>query len=270
MSRIALVGNLSVDRVAGAPPRAGGGVFWAARAAAHVGADVVVATGCAPADRDVARAPLEALGLPVACRDAERTTEFSFEYDGDRRVMTVGAVGDPWSPDDVEGWAAATLADAGWVQVAGLLRTDFPAETIAALARDGRRLLLDAQGVVRLGTTGPLAEDANVDPAIFRELAILTMNELEAQALVGGTDPERLRSLGVAEVVLTRASRGAVAVTDGQATEIPAARVEGAVDPTGAGDSFALVYLEARSRGAEPAEAGAYAAGVVAELIARP
>ena len=235
-----------------------------------MGADAAVATRCAPQDRETALAPLEALGLPVVCGDASRTTRFSFHYEGDHRVMTVDAVGDAWAPADVGGWAASALADAEWVQVAGLLRTDFPAETIAALARDGRRLLLDAQGVVRLGTTGPLAEDANVDPAIFRELAILTMNELEAQALVGGTDPERLRSLGVAEVVLTRASRGAVAVTDGQATEIPAARVEGAVDPTGAGDSFALVYLEARSRGAEPAEAGAYAAGVVAELIARP
>jgi sugar/nucleoside kinase (ribokinase family) len=259
LSTIAVVGNLAIDRVAGAEPRAGGGVYWAARAAAHVGADAAVATRCAPEDRETALRPLEVLGLPVVCGDASRTTRFSFHYEGDHRVMTVDAVGDAWAP-----------ADAEWVQVAGLLRTDFPAETIAALARDGRRLLLDAQGVVRLGTTGPLAEDANVDPAIFRELAILTMNELEAQALVGGTDPERLRSLGVAEVVLTRASRGAVAVTGGQATEIPAVRVEGAVDPTGAGDSFALVYLEARSRGAEPAEAGAHAARVVAELIARP
>lgn len=270
MSRIALVGNLSVDRVAGTEPRAGGGVFWAARAAAHVGADVAVATGCAPADRGVALAPLEALGLPVACRDAERTTEFSFHYDGDRRVMTVEAVGDPWSPEDVEGWAAGTLADAEWVQVAGLLRTDFPAETVAVLAGGGRRLLLDAQGLVRLGKTGPLAEDASVDHQIFRSLEILTMNEDEAYALVGGTEPEGLRSLGVAEVVLTLASEGAVVVTPNAAVEIAPHPVDGPVDPTGAGDSFALLYLAARSQGAEPAEAAASAAKIVAGLIARP
>lgn len=270
MSRIALVGNLSVDRVAGAPPRAGGGVFWAARAAAHAGADVAIATGCAPADRAVALAPLEALGLPVACRDAERTTEFSFRYEGDRRLMTVDAIGDPWSPDDVDGWAAATLADAEWVQVAGLLRSDFPAETVAALSREGRRLLLDAQGVVRLGRTGPLAEDAGVDHEIFGALAILTMNEDEAHALVGGTEPERLRSLGVAEVVLTLASEGAVVVTPNASTKIAPHRVEGPVDPTGAGDSFALLYLDARSQGAEPAEAAAGAAKLVAGLISRP
>jgi sugar/nucleoside kinase (ribokinase family) len=234
-----------------------------------VGADAAIATRCAPADRELALAPLEALGLPVACGDATRTTQFSFHYEGDHRVMTVDAVGDPWSPADVDGWASEVLRDADWVQVAGLLRTDFPAETIGALAREGRRLLLDAQGVVRIGRTGPLAEDAEVDPAVFRDLAILTLNEPEAKALVGGTDPEHIRSLGVAEVVLTLGSRGAVAVTRDEATEIPAARVDGPVDPTGAGDSFALLYLDARSRGAAPVEAGAHAAGIVAELIAR-
>ena len=218
----------------------------------------------------MALAPLEALGLPVVCGDAARTTQFSFHYEGDNRVMTVDAVGEPWSPEDVEEWASSVLVDAEWIQVAGLLRTDFPAETIAALARDGRKLLLDAQGIVRLGRTGPLAEDAAVDPAVFRALAILTMNEHEAASLAGGTEAERLRSLGVPEVVLTLASRGAVAVTHDDAIEIPATRVDGPVDPTGAGDSFALLYLDARSRGAEPAEAGTHAASVVAELIARP
>lgn len=244
-------------------------MFWAARAAAHVAVDVAVATGCAPADRDVALGPLEALGHPVVCRDAARTTEFSFRYEGDRRLMTVDAVGDPWSPDDVDGWAASALAGAGWVQVAGLLRTDFPAATIAALARGGRRLLLDAQGIVRLGKTGPLEEDARVDRGVFRDLAILTLNEDEAHALVGGIDPDRLRSLAVGEVVLTRASRGAVVVTPEAVAEIPAHRVEGRVDPTGAGDSFAVLYLDARSRGVEPAEAAVHAARIVAELIAR-
>jgi sugar/nucleoside kinase (ribokinase family) len=184
--------------------------------------------------------------------------------------MTVDAVGDPWTPDDVESWAAGTLADAGWVQVAGLLRTDFPAETVAALARGGRRLLLDAQGLVRLGRTGPLAEDAGVDHEIFRSLEILTMNEDEAHALAGGTEPERLRSLGVAEVVLTLASEGAVVVTPKAAAEIASHPVDGPVDPTGAGDSFALLYLDARSQGAEPVEAAANAARIVAGLIARP
>jgi sugar/nucleoside kinase (ribokinase family) len=270
MSRIAVVGNLSIDRVAGGEPRAGGGVFWAARAAAHVGADVAVATRCAPVDRDVALAPLEALGLPVACGDARATTAFSFHYEGDHRVMRVDAVGDAWSPDDVEGWAAPALDGAKWALVAGLLRTDFPAETVTALADGGRRLLVDGQGLVRLGRTGSLATDAKVDRSLFEAVAVLSLNEQEAETLAGGLEPERLSALGVPEVVLTLGSRGAVVVAGETSTVIAPHRVAGDVDPTGAGDSFSLLYLDARAAGAEPAEAGARAARVVAELIARP
>lgn len=270
MTRIALVGNLSVDTVAGGAPRAGGGVFWAARAAASVGVEVAIATRCAPADRAVALEPLLALGLPVVWRDAQSTVAFSFVYDGDGREMRVDAVGDPWTPDDVAGWAADALADAEWVHVAGLLRSDFPADTISALARDDRRLLLDAQGIVRLGQVGPLAVDGNADPRIFGKLAILTLNEEEADVLAGGTAAERLRSLGVREVVLTLASRGSVVVTPDAAVEVAARRVEGTVDPTGAGDSFALVYLDARAEGAAPVEAAERASNAVADLIARP
>ena len=270
MSTIALVGNLALDRVAGGRPRAGGGVFWAARAAARVGADAAVATRCAPGDRDIALSPREALALPVTCADASATTAFSFHYEGDHRVMTVDAVGDPWTPADVRGWAAGVLEQAAWVLVAGLLRSDFPPVTLAALARDGRRLLLDAQGLVRLARTGPLVQDGAVDPAVLSLPTILTLNDEEAEALVGGADPARLRSLGVAEIVLTLGSRGAVVVTPESETAIAPHEPSGPVDPTGAGDSFALVYLDGRARGAEPVEAARRASAVVAELISAP
>jgi sugar/nucleoside kinase (ribokinase family) len=267
---LALVGNLALDRVAGGPPRAGGGVFWAARAAAHVGADASVATRCAAGDRDLVLAPLEALGLPVVCGDATRTTAFSFHYEGDDRVMTVDAVGDAWAPADIEGWAAGMLEQATWVLVAGLLRSDFPLPALAALADDGRRLLLDAQGFVRVDRVGPLVQDGAVDPAVLPLAAVLTLNEEEARTLAGGADPALLRSLGVAEVVLTLGSRGAVVVTPESETSIAPGEPSGPVDPTGAGDAFALVYLDGRARGAEPVEAARRASAVVAELISRP
>jgi 2-dehydro-3-deoxygluconokinase len=122
---------------------------------------------------------------------------------------------------------------------------------------------------VRLGQVGPLAVDAEVDPRILGELAILTLNEAEAAVLAGGTAVERLRSLGVGEIVLTLASRGSVVVTPGAAVAVTARRVDGPVDPTGAGDSFALVYLDSRARGATPVEAAERASEAVAELITR-
>jgi sugar/nucleoside kinase (ribokinase family) len=267
MSTIATIGNLAVDRIAGAAPRAGGGVFHATRAAAHVGADAVAVARCAPGDRAIVLAPLESLGLPVTCADATETTAFSFHYEGDHRVMNVDAVGDPWTPEDVQGWASAALDGASWVLVAGLLRSHFPAPTIEALAHGGRRLLLDAQGIVRLARTGPLRRDGEFDREVLRHLAVLKLNEEEGRILAGALEPEALRALGIPEIVLTLGSQGALVVTPEGATRVAPQTASGTVDPTGAGDAFSLVYVDGRARGLGPAVAAERAAHVVAELI---
>jgi sugar/nucleoside kinase (ribokinase family) len=267
VSRIALVGNLCIDRVAGGAPRAGGGVYYAARAAAHVGADAVIVTRCAPADREIVLAPLEAFELPVTCADARETTAFSFHYQDEHRVMNVDAVGDPWTTSDIEGWAAGALEGVGWLQVAGLLRSHFPTDVVASLARGGRRLLLDAQGVLRRARTGPLQRDDDVDRDAFAHLAVLKVNEDEGRILAGGLEPEQLRALGAEETLLTLGSRGALVIAGDTVAEVPAHPARGAVDPTGAGDSFSVVYLDGRARGLAPAAAAERASAAVAELI---
>ena len=269
MSRLALVGNLAVDRVAGAQPRVGGGVFWGARAAAHVGADAVVVTRCARADREIALAPLEGLGLPVTWADAAETTAFSFRYEDDRRVMHVDAVGEGWSVADLESWAAAPLAGAEWVLVAGLLRSHFPTPVVEELARDGRRLLLDAQGCLRRACTGPLVEDAEVDRAAFARVAVLKLNDEEAQVLAGSLEVEPLRALGVDEILLTLGSQGVRVIAGDTVAAISAYPTRGAVDPTGAGDALSVVYIDGRSRGLDPEAAAERASEAVAELISR-
>jgi sugar/nucleoside kinase (ribokinase family) len=267
MSRVALIGNVTVDRIAGSEPCAGGGVYHAARAAALIGADVVAVTRCAPADRAVALAPLEALGVPVEARDADETTAFSFHYEGDHRVMTVDAVGEPWTVEDVTGWAAPALAGSRWVLVAGLLRSHFPAATVAALAEGGRRLLLDAQGLARVARVGPLVRDDRIDRAVLHRLAVLKLNEDEARTLAGGLDADSLLALGVPEVVVTLGSDGARVVTPDLDVPIRPRRVE-ARNPTGAGDAFSLVYLDGRAQGLGPVEAADRASAEVASLLA--
>jgi sugar/nucleoside kinase (ribokinase family) len=267
VSTIALVGNLSVDRVAGGKPRPGGLVFHAARAAVSLGSDAVVVTRCAQADRAVALGPLEALGLPVTCADASETTAFSFHYEGDRRIMTVDAIGDPWTAADVEGWAADALASCDWVLVGGLLRSHFGTPAADALAAGGRRLLLDAQGITRVATRGPLREDAGFDRPLLRDLAVLKLNEEEGEILAGGLEQEQLEALGVPEVVLTLGSQGARVLAGGAMTPVAPSHVDGPVDPTGAGDAFSLVYVDGRANGLEPVAAAERAARAVTELI---
>jgi sugar/nucleoside kinase (ribokinase family) len=267
---VAVIGNLVRDVIAGAPPRPGGAVFYQARVFAEIPHEVEVQliTRCAPADRDLLVAPLESFGLPVTWRPARETQTFDFHYEGEDRVMEIVALGDPWTPDDIEGWVAQAMCDAEWVLLGALTRADFPHETLAALRRDGRQLLVDAQGIVRRGTLGPLVRDGKVPPESFAAVRALKLNDVEAEALVGSTEPRDLRRLCVPEVVLTLGSEGAVVVTASDAEHVPATPIEADVDPTGAGDTFWVSYLVARSQGAMPVEAARQASELTAAFLA--
>ncbi len=263
---IAVVGNLSVDRLAGGAPRVGGAVFYGGRAAAQLGVDARLAARCAPEHEWVALEPLRSLGLPLFSAPALATTAFAFHYEGEHRVMTVETVGDPWTPADVTGWAAPALAGSAWVHVGALLRSDFPAETLRALAQDGRRLLVDAQGLVRRAETGPLHRDGAVARPVLAAVHALKLNEHEAQLLAGGVDEGALRSLEVPEVVLTLGSAGSMVVTRTGCERVAAEPVDVA-DPTGAGDTYAVGYVAARAEGAEPIEAARRASELVTSTL---
>ncbi|HEY4347685.1 MAG TPA: PfkB family carbohydrate kinase [Gaiellaceae bacterium] len=251
---IALLGNLSRDFLPNLPPRTGGGPFHAARALKHLDVQALLVTRCADEDRAELLPPLVALGSAVQCLPGASTASFEMSYEGDHRQMTVRAIGDTWLPADV-----STLPDeARWVHVSPLVRSDFPAETLAAIAR-GRRLSFDGQGLVRPSRTGRLELDADFDPEVLRHVWVLKLSEEEA-AVVG--DPA---GLGVREVLLTHGSRGATVYADGRAEHVPAFEIGG--DPTGAGDAFSISYLAARSTGFAPAAAARRATAVVASML---
>jgi sugar/nucleoside kinase (ribokinase family) len=260
---LAVVGNLSLDRVDGGEPKAGGAPFHAARALRVLGRPALVAVKGAEADRRLLVPPLVRLGLPVLWRAGDSTAAFSFHYVGGERSMAVDALGPVWTPADLRG-----LERAEWVHVGALARSDFPAETLAALARD-RRVSFDGQGLARPAVTGPLALDADYDPEVLRHVSVLKLAEEEARALFGGVDEESLRSLGVPEVVVTLGAAGSLVLAEGRFEQVPARRVDGEVDPTGAGDAFSAAYLVSRSAGYAPVAAARRATALVAGLLGR-
>jgi sugar/nucleoside kinase (ribokinase family) len=262
MTTIAALGHLTRDVVAGTEPRPGGGVFYATRAFAHLGADAHSVAACSAEHHAELFPPLAAFGVPVTWRPSSTTTEYSFHYEGDTRIMRQEAVGDPWLPDH----AVAAAGDATWVDVCALVRTDFPPATLAALAHRGHRLLIDAQGLVRTAALGPLRCDGDIGD-VLRHVTGLKLNDEEALILTGTSDPEALRSLGVREVVLTLGSRGSVVVTGDLVEHVPAVEIDSTVDPTGAGDTFTVAYLLERVGGAEPVEAAREASEVVASFL---
>lgn len=261
MAGVVVLGNLSRDVVAGAPPRAGGAPFHAARGLRLLGGRARIVARCAPADRRALVSAVAALGVPVTWAPAERTAAFSFSYDGDVRHMRVDALGDPWTPAD-----AALAGRAEWVHLGALARSDFPAETLAALSR-GRRLALDGQGLVRVPRTGPLLLERPEDLGALEHVTVLKLAEEEAVALAGEDYVGELATLDVPEILVTYGSGGSLLIRRGASERIPARRLPPEVEPTGAGDMFLAAYVAARATGHRPLSAARQATAVVAQAL---
>jgi sugar/nucleoside kinase (ribokinase family) len=263
---LAVIGNLARDRIDGLPPRVGGAPFHCARALRLLGQPARIITKCAEADRPSLVGPLVALGVPVCWRPAPATAAFSLRYRGEERSMALEELGEPWSLAEARGWVREALARGVWLHVAPLTRSDFPAETLAELAR-GRRISLDGQGLVRVPRVGPLELDGNVDPEMLRHVFILKLAEVEARQLVSLTNHASIAALGVPEVVVTLGSRGSLVFAGGKVERVPARPVVARGDPTGAGDAFAVAYLAARAGGQTPSAAARRATALTAALL---
>jgi sugar/nucleoside kinase (ribokinase family) len=259
---LGVIGHLARDVVAGSPPRIGGGPWHASRALHALKLPAVVFAKCGEPESAGYRTKLSALGLPAAVAVGGETTGFSFSYDGDGvRTMAVERLGDPWRPEDVD---EEVLRDVEWLQVAPLLRGDFDADVLAWLAR-GRRILLDAQGLVRRRELGPLVLDDAFDPELLRHVTALKLADEEARAIIGDAGFEELRSLGVPEVLVTFGLKGSLVVTPDAVERIPAQPID--VDPTGAGDAYSVAYVAARADGHSPVSAARRATAAVAAML---
>jgi sugar/nucleoside kinase (ribokinase family) len=263
MPLVAVIGNIACDLVDGGPPRIGGGPFYAAMALRVLGLPARILTRCADEHREVLMRELVALGVPVTWREAATTSTFGISYDGDRRFMQVETIGHSWTPADVRD---SSLDGVTSVHVAPLLRSDFPPETLAELAR-GRRVSLDGQGLVRPGRTGELRLDAEFDPAVLEHLSILKLAEEEAEAVLGDIGAGTVAKLGVPEVLVTLGPRGSIVYANGEETYVPAREVKD-VDPTGAGDAYSTAYVTARNAGIAPVAAARKATALVEGLLA--
>jgi sugar/nucleoside kinase (ribokinase family) len=268
MASVSVVGNLSRDVLPGLAPRPGGGPFHAGRALALVDHPSRLVVKCAERHRRALLGPLMALGVPVGWRPSADSAGFEIVQDGDRRAMAIISLGDPWTPEDAGGWVSEALGESEWVHVAALMQGEFPAATLAELAR-GRTLSLDGQGLVRRAELGPLRLSADFDRDELRHVRVLKLAEEEAVAIFGEVSSFAIAELGVEEVVITRGSQGAVVYVRSERIEIPARPLVRDVDTTGAGDAFAAVYLVGRSRGRNPRRAASRAAAFVGAMLAK-
>jgi len=240
---LAVAGHLSRDVIAGGAPRIGGPPWHAARALRALGVEARILAKCGERDAiDFSRA-LEATDLPFELAVGEETTSFSFSYDeAGTRTMAVDAVGDPWQREELR------LDGVEWIYVGSLLRGEIDVGWVT----DGRTVLLDGHGLVRVPELGPLRLDGGFDRAQLRGVEMLKLAEEEAAAA---------GPVGVPELIVTHGARGATV----NGVHVEAEAVD--TDPTGAGDMFGAAYLVARSRGEVPVAAARRAAALVSELL---
>lgn len=265
MIEVAVLGNLSLDRVDGGAPRPGGCPAFAAQALELLQHEGWIVTRCAPVDRHLFEPWLTEVSVPVTILDAGVTSAFSLDYVGEERAMTVDRVGAIWAPADV-----ASIAGYAWAHVAPLMRSDFPAATLQALAAEGCLVSYDGQGLVRQPRVGPMQTDRFFEREVLPALRTLKLAKDEATILAGGRFHEGLASdLGVPELLLTVGSRGAVVYEESRVTHVPAAWPVLGVQTTGAGDLFMIGYTCARSDGAEPVEAARAGSELVAGVLQR-
>lgn len=263
---LAVIGYTARDLVDDSAPRAGGVPLYAARALAELGERGLIVTRCAPEDR-VLLGPLHAAGLPVVWQPAEQTPVFKLRNLGDERELEIEALGAPWTVADVDGWLGAALAGADWVHAGALWRDEFPAGTLAALARS-RRLSFDGQGVSRPGRVGPVSRDGEFDPSLLAHVDVLHLSLSEAVALGLSLDAVSLGSLGVPEVIVTMGSRGSVVYARGVAEHVAAEPLD-VEDATGAGDAYTIAYIVSRRAGHNPRSSAHRATSVVHGLLSR-
>jgi sugar/nucleoside kinase (ribokinase family) len=262
--RLAVIGNVACDRVDGGPPSPGGCPTFAALAFRLLGREGQILTRYSAGDRELFEAHLAGLGVPVTTLPAETTSGFALDYQGDSRTMRVAAIGDTWRPSELE----ALDPTVEWVHVAPLLRSDFPAATLAALAASGRSVSFDGQGLVRVPRVGEMAVDAEFDPALLPPLSVLKLAEDEAEIVAGGRfEARHAAQLGVPEILLTLGSEGAILYLAGGEEAIPVTGPVRDVQSTGAGDVFMVAYIAARSDGEEPDAAASLAAETVARML---
>ena len=177
-----------------------------------------------------------------------------------------------------EDWAdlRAQAMGSDWIYLSGI--------TLAILDDTGRERLLSELSVAR--ESGALiAFDGNFRPTLWTDpvdaapwhaqvwnLCGLALAGFEDEAaLFGDATPEcsldRLKSYGIAEIVIKRGPQSVFLHTNGANQSIDVTPVGNVIDTTAAGDSFNAGYMAARLKDHSPAESTRIGAALAAEVI---
>lgn len=254
-----VLGHVTRD-LFGSEARLGGAASYAARAAILLGVDTALVTVAPPGAPE-----LEVLrstpGLRLHVASSEVMTTFAIEdLDGGRRLSLLERARSLCLSDVPEAWRSPR-----WVY-AGPIAAELDAALVGALG--GSYVMSCVQGWLRDPTPGgpvrPAEQDSVRAPPQNLQAACFSRDDHpRAEAIAA-----HLTSLGVV-VALTDGRDGARVSWGERSVSVPAAPAR-EVDPTGAGDVFALVFGLSLAAGHDPPEAARRAALAAARVVEGP
>lgn len=266
MKDICCIGHVTKDKIvtpSSTVYMAGGTSFYFAYAINQLPKDVSFSliTAMDPTEKEPVEKMLKA-GIDVTLNPSRNTVFFENIY-GDNpndRKQRVLAKADPFTIQQLEHVEAKVF------HLGSLLSDDFSPEVVAFLAKKGK-VSIDVQGYLReVRDEKVYATDWKDKLQVLKNTYYLKVNETEMETITGLKDPKEAAKLihawGVVEVIITLGSEGSLVYVDDTFYDIPAYPPHEVVDATGCGDTYSAGYLYKRLQGANPVEAGKFAAAM--------
>lgn len=266
MKDICCIGHITKDKIV-TPNRtvymAGGTSFYFAYAINQLPKEISfsLVTAMDPTEKEPVDKMLQA-GIDVTLNASRNTVFFENIYgeNSNERKQRVLAKADPFTIQQLQDVEAKIF------HLGSLLSDDFSTEVVEYLSTKGR-VSIDVQGYLRE------VRDEKVYPVdwkdklkVLKNTYYLKVNETEMETITGLKKPYEAAKLihawGVTEVIITLGSEGSLVYVDDTFYEIPAYAPHEVVDATGCGDTYSAGYLYKRLQGANPTEAGKFAAAM--------
>lgn len=266
MNKICCIGHITHDKIITPETEVdmpGGTSYYFAHAMYHLngGKDFQLVTSLAETDMQ-AVTDLRQLGINVSVVPSRHTVYFENKYgeNQNNRTQRVLAKADPFTVESLKNLKASVF------HLGSLLADDFSLQVIKSLAGRGE-VSVDSQGYLReVRGEKVYAVDWKEKREALRHIDVLKVNEYEMEVLTGHNDAHdaalQLAEWGVKEVCVTLGNYGSVILEDNHFYDICAYPPLRVVDATGCGDTYSTGYLYMRSRGANPSEAGHFAAAM--------
>lgn len=266
MNKICCIGHITHDKIItpnNEVDMPGGTSYYFAHAMYHLNGakNFELVTSLAPSDMKAVD-DLRQMGVEVRVIPSKHTVYFENKYgeNQNNRTQRVLAKADPFTVE------ALKEVRAGIFHLGSLLADDFSVDVIRSLGQRGV-VSVDSQGYLReVRGEKVYAVDWTDKLEALKLIDVLKVNEYEMEVLTGQKEAHdaalQLAEWGVKEVCVTLGNYGSVVLENDHFYDICAYPTQKVVDATGCGDTYSTGYLYMRSRGADPNEAGHFAAAM--------